>query len=111
MAETLAANFTERNFHTALVTNHAAVLHALVLAAEALPVGDGPEDLGAEETVALRLEGPVVDGLRLGHLAVAPGADLLRRRQRDLDGVELLGCRSLVGALVESAVWLQIRSP
>src|SRR5690606_12633046 len=43
------------DFDAALVAHHAAVLHALVLAAEALPVGDGAEDLGAEQTVPLRL--------------------------------------------------------
>src|SRR5262249_13959017 len=73
----------------ALVADHAAVLHALVLAAEALPVRDGAEDLGAEEAVPLRLEGPVVDGLGLGDLAVRPAADLLRAGQADLDGIEV----------------------
>jgi hypothetical protein len=48
------------------------VLHALVLAADALVVLHGPKDLRAEETVSLGLEGSVVDGLRLLHLAVRP---------------------------------------
>src|SRR5260370_40532833 len=75
-------------FDTALLADHSAVLHALVLAAVALVVLHRPEDLGAEEPVALRLEGAVVDGFRLLHLPVRPLADLLRRRQRDADGVE-----------------------
>ena len=72
VAQPLAAHLGLRDFDAALVADHAAVLHALVLAAEALPVGDRAEDLRAEQPVALRLEGPVVDRLRLGHLAVRP---------------------------------------
>ncbi len=75
--EALATDFGLCHFDTALVADHAAVLHALVLAAQALPVGDGPEDLGAEQAVPLRLEGPVVDRLRLGNLAVRPLLDAL----------------------------------
>ena len=43
---------------------------ALVLAAVALPVAGGAEDLLAEEPVLLRLQGPVVDRLRLLDLTV-----------------------------------------
>ena len=57
--------FGLRDLDAALLADDAAVLQALVLAAQALVVLDGPEDLGAEETVALRLERAVVDGLRL----------------------------------------------
>src|SRR5690606_1477687 len=42
----------------------------------------------AEETVTLRLERAVVDGLGLLDLAERPGADLLRARDRDLDLIE-----------------------
>src|SRR5271168_4768563 len=65
------------------------MLHALVLAAEALPVGYGAEDAGAEQAIPLRLEGAVVDGLRLGDLAVRPAPDFFRRRQTDADGIEI----------------------
>src|SRR5579885_3677242 len=57
---------------------------------QALVVLDRPEDLGAEQPVALRLEGAVVDGLRLLDLAEGPGPDLLRGGQPDADGVEVL---------------------
>src|SRR6202030_2933387 len=53
VAKALAPNLAERDFHSALVANHAAVLHALVLAAQALPVGDGAKNLGAKEAVTL----------------------------------------------------------
>ncbi|MNC90909.1 hypothetical protein D3C83_70660 [compost metagenome] len=66
------------------------MLEALVLAAEALVVLDRAEDLGAEQAIALRLEGAVVDGLRLLHLAVGPRADLLRGGEADADGFEVL---------------------
>src|SRR4029077_15953108 len=89
VAETLAANLGLRNFDPALVADDAAGLHALVLAAQAFPVGDRAEDLRAEQPVALRLEGPVVDRLRLGDFAVRPRLDLLRRREADADRVEV----------------------
>ena len=89
VAEPLAAHLAQRHLDAALVADHAAVLHALVLAAQALPVRDGAKDARAEQPVALRLEGAVVDRLRLGHLAVRPGADLLRAGKLDLDGVKV----------------------
>src|SRR3954451_16022658 len=78
MSEALAADAGQRDFHAALVADYAAVLHALVLSAQALPILGGSEDAGAEEPVALRLEGPIVDRLRLGDFAVGPTPDLLR---------------------------------
>src|SRR4030095_8910080 len=74
-----------------LVADHAAVLHALVLPAEALPVRDRPEDLRAEQTVTLGLERAVVDRLRLGHFAVRPRHDLVGRGEADPDRVEIAG--------------------
>jgi hypothetical protein len=63
VAHALAAHLGERHFDAALLADHAAVLQALVLAAQALVVLDRPEDLGAEQAVPLRLEGAVVDRL------------------------------------------------
>src|SRR5574339_360657 len=90
MAHALAAHLRQRHLDAALLADHAAVLEALVLAAKALVVLDRPEDLGAEQAVALRLEGAVVDGLRLLHLDVGPRADLLGRSQADADRLEVL---------------------
>src|SRR5205085_12136402 len=81
----LAAHLGLRHLHAALVANDAAVLHALILAAQALPVRDGAEDARAKQPIALRLERAVVDRLRLRHLAVRPIPDLLRRGQTDAD--------------------------
>src|SRR5262249_28345151 len=49
---------------------------------------DGAEDARAEQSVALRLEGPVVDRLGLLDLAVGPRENLVRARDRDADLVE-----------------------
>jgi hypothetical protein len=73
----LATDLRERHFDAALFADHAAVLEALVLAAQALVVLDRPENLRAEEAIAFRLEGPVVDGLGLLHFAIRPGPDRL----------------------------------
>ncbi len=90
MAHALAAHLRQRHLDAALLADHAAMLQALVLAAQALVVLDRTEDLGAEQTVALGLERPVVDGFRLLDFAVRPRTDLLGRGQPDLDRVELL---------------------
>src|SRR5579875_1892930 len=89
VAEALTAHFGQRDFHTALVADDSAVLHAFVLAAETLPVCDRAKDAGAEQSIALRFEGAVVDGFRLGDFAMRPAADLLGRSERDADRVEI----------------------
>jgi hypothetical protein len=91
MAHPLAPHPAERHFHAALLADHALVLHALVLAAQALVILDRPEDAGAEQAVPLRLEGPVVDRLGLLDLTEGPRQDLLRRRDRDTNLIERLG--------------------
>src|SRR5205807_10648424 len=68
-----------------------AVLHALVFAAQAFPVGDRSEDLRAEQTVTFRFERAVVDRFGLGHLAVRPGHDLVRRGEADADRIKVAG--------------------
>ena len=70
MAHALAPDPRQRHFDRALLADDALVLHALVLAAQALVVLDRPEDARAEQAVTLRLEGAVVDGLRLLDFAV-----------------------------------------
>ena len=46
VSEPLAADARKRHFDAALVANDAAMLHALVLAAQALPIGDRTENPG-----------------------------------------------------------------
>ena len=88
MAHALAPHAGQRDFDRALFADDALVLHALVLAAQALVVLDRPEDARAEQAVALGLEGAVIDGLGLFDLAVGPGQNLLRARDRNPDLVE-----------------------
>ena len=76
------------HLNTTLLADHTAVLHALILAADALVVFDRTEDLGAEEAVALRLKGAVVDRLGLFNFAVTPLADLLRAGDSNPDRAE-----------------------
>jgi hypothetical protein len=92
----LAAHLGLRDFNAALLADHPAVLQALVLAAQALVVLDGAEDLGAEQAVTLGLERAVVDGLGLLDFTEGPGADLLRRGQPDADRIEMLVGRELL---------------
>src|SRR5262249_25082048 len=88
VAQALTTHLGLDHLDAALLAHHTTVLHALVLAAVALVVLHGPEDLCAEQTVALGLEGTVVDRLRRLHFAVGPLTDLVRRRQADPDGAE-----------------------
>jgi hypothetical protein len=89
MAQAFTSHARKRYFHAALVADDAAMLHALVFAAQTFPIRDGAEDAGAEQPVALRLKGPVVDGLGLGDFAVRPAPDFFRRGQTDPDGIEV----------------------
>ncbi len=90
VAHALAAHLGAGHLDAAALADDALVADALVLAAVALPVLGRTEDALAEETVFLRLQRAVVDRLRLGDLAPAPGADLLRRREADLNRVEIV---------------------
>ena len=64
MAHALAPLLGQGDFHAAFLTFHAAVLQALVFPAQAFVVLDGAENFCAEQSIPLRLEGPVIDGLR-----------------------------------------------
>ncbi len=88
VAHALAAHLGQRHLDAALFADQALVLHALVLAAQALVVLDRSEDARAEQAVTLRLERAIVDGLRLLDLAERPRVDVLRAGDRDLDAIE-----------------------
>src|SRR6266851_7115090 len=90
MAHAVAPHLRQGDLDAAFLADDAAILHALVLAAQALVVLDRPEDPGAEQPVPLRLEGAVVDRLGLLDLAVGPGTDALRAGDRDADLIEAL---------------------
>ena len=88
MAHTLTADLGLGDLDAAAITHLALVTDTLVLTAVALPVLGRSKNALAVQAVALRLQGAVVDGLRLFDLTVAPVADLLRRGKADLNGIE-----------------------
>src|SRR6185503_9200549 len=90
VAHALTAHLGPRDLDAAALADDALVADALVLAAVALPVLGRTEDALAEQPVLLGLQRAVVDRLRLGDLARAPGADLLGGGETDLDGVEVV---------------------
>src|SRR3954454_17678787 len=88
MAHPLTTDLRDGNLDAALFADDALVLHPLVLAAQAFVVLDRAEDARAEQAVTFGLERAVVDGLRLLDLAEGPAADLVGRRDADLDLVK-----------------------
>src|SRR5699024_12561072 len=72
VAHALAADLGLGDLDAAFFADHATMLHALVLAAQAFVVLDRPKNTSTEQAVALRLEGAIVDGFRLFDLAERP---------------------------------------
>ena len=89
VAHALTADLSAGNFDTALIADLALIADALILAAVAFPVLGRSKNALAEQAVALRLQGAVVDGFRFLDLAIAPGTDLVGRSKADLDRIEL----------------------
>src|SRR4029077_17430038 len=90
VAHPLAADLRAGDLDAALIADDALVADALVLAAVALPVLRWTEDALVEQAILLRLQGPVVDGLRLGDLTLRPLPDLVRAGKRDADRAEVI---------------------
>ena len=78
------------DFHATFFADNTAVLEALIFAAEAFVIFDRPEDFGAEQTVAFRLEGAVVDRFRFFDFAERPGADHVGRSEADADAIKVI---------------------
>ncbi|GAA4050012.1 hypothetical protein GCM10022282_08470 [Agromyces indicus] len=91
VAHALTADRGLGDLDTASLAHDALEAHALVLAARALPVAAGSEDLLAEEAVLLGLQRAVVDRLGLLDLAEGPLADVLGGGQADTELVKR-GC-------------------
>ena len=90
VAHTFTADFLQRHFNAAFLADNAAILHALIFAAQTFVILDRAKDTRAEQTVTLGLERAVVDGFGLFDLAIRPAEDTLGRGQRDLDLVKYL---------------------
>src|SRR4029453_5667460 len=88
VAHPLTADLGPGHLDAAGLTDDALEPDPLVLAAVALPVPGGTEDLLAEEAILLRTQGPVVDGLRLLHFTVRPLADVVAGGQADAQLIE-----------------------
>ena len=88
VAHPLTAHLGPGDLDATALADDALEADPLVLAAVALPVPGGTEDLLAEQAVLLRLESPVVDGLGLLDLAVGPLADVVSGGQADTQLVE-----------------------
>ena len=88
VAHPLTAHLGAGDLDATALADDALEAHALVLAAVALPVPGGTEDLLAEQPVLFRLQRPVVDGLGLLDLAVAPLTDVVSGGQADTELVE-----------------------
>ncbi len=88
VAHALTAHRGLGDLDAAALADDALEADALVLAARALPVARGSEDLLAEQTVLLGLQGAVVDGLGLLDLAVGPTTDVVSGGQADAKLIE-----------------------
>jgi hypothetical protein len=104
VAHALATDLRTGDFDTALLADDALEAHALVLAAGALPVASGSEDLLAEETFALGAQCAVVDGFGLLDLTTGPVADVVGRCEADPKLVEHVHVEHGVLSLVDSFV-------
>src|SRR4029079_2664582 len=100
----LAAHLLARHLDAAALADDPLVADALVLAAVALPVLGRTEDALAEQAVALRLQGAVVDGLRLGDLARGPVPDLLAGSKPDSNRVEIVDVDQVISSSFSTAV-------
>ena len=89
VAHAVATHLGRGDLDAAALADDALKADALVLAAGALPVLGGTEDLLAEQAVLLGLEGTVIDGLRLLDLTVRPGTDLVGGGKGDLYRVKI----------------------
>ena len=88
VAHPLAAHLGAGDLDATPLADDALEPHPLVLAARALPVSCGAEDLLAEQAVLLGTQRAVVDRLRLLDFTVRPVADLVGGGQPDLELVE-----------------------
>src|SRR5438874_13475489 len=89
MAQPLTPDFGKSDLDAAFIANHTTMFHTLVLAAEAFPVRNGTENTSAKQAIFLRLERSIVDGFRLGYLAMRPRANLFWRGQTDPNAVKI----------------------
>ena len=91
VAHALAAHARQRHLDAATIADHALVLDPLVFSAGALPVAGRTENALAKQAALFRLEGPVVDRLRILDLALAPRPHRVRGSDADRHLIEAYG--------------------
>jgi hypothetical protein len=72
VAHAVTPDLGTRYFNTALIADDALVAYALVLSTIALPVLLGTKNALTEQSIALGLQGSIVNGLGLRYFAVRP---------------------------------------
>ena len=90
MSHALTAYLCTRHLDAAAGADDPLVADALVLAAVALPVARRAKDAFAEKAVTLRLQGAVVDGLRLLYFTVRPRTNLIGRSKSNPHRVKIV---------------------
>ena len=89
MAHTFAADFTFGNFNTAAVALNSFKFYPTVFAAGAFVVLGGAENAFAEQTVALRFQGAVVNGFGFFDFAERPSHNLFRTGNTEFNGIKV----------------------
>jgi hypothetical protein len=69
MAHAVTPYLGQRHFYTALLTDYTAVLQTLIFAAKTFIIFDRPKNLGAEQSIPLRLERAIVNSFWFLYLA------------------------------------------
>ena len=87
---TLATDAAMRNFNAATVASHPLIFHTAIFTAVAFPVFFRAENLFAEQTVAFRTVGAVIDRFGFFNFALRIFANFFRIREADFDGVEVV---------------------
>jgi hypothetical protein len=72
MAHPLPAHFGLDDFHSAFLADNASMFHPFIFATITFIIFGGTKDLGTEESIFLRFESPIVNGLRLLYLPMRP---------------------------------------
>src|SRR6185436_3910427 len=88
VAHALATDAGDGHFDAATIADDVLVFDALVFSAGALVVTNRSEDLLAEKTTRLGLEGAVIDRLGILHLALRPFANDVGRSDGDGHAIE-----------------------
>ena len=89
VSQPFAPHFGKRDFHSAFIADHASIFHALVFAAQALPVCNRAKDPSTKKSILFRFERTVVDRFGLGHFAARPRPYFFRRCKADSNAVKI----------------------